>query len=139
MLILGLATASLADICGYPVEGSVRIERDGETLSVFRVGIADSPTEMQLGLMGCSSLEPGQGLLFVYPDDRERFFWMKNTPLPLALVFITGSGRIATVKMGEPLSTRTIPSETPARLVLEINPGEALRFQVGDRVDVAFD
>jgi uncharacterized membrane protein (UPF0127 family) len=84
-----------------------------------------------------SYLAPDHGMLFLYEEDRPVSFWMKNTLIPLDLLFADASGRI--VRIAErtvPLSTELISSEEPVRAVLEVNGGTASRLQVkvGDRL-----
>ena len=63
-------------------------------------------------------------MLFVFADERERGFWMKNTPLPLDIVYIDSSSRIVSIAENTtPYSTKTIASRGPARYVLEVNGG----------------
>jgi uncharacterized membrane protein (UPF0127 family) len=104
---------------------------------VFTIEIARTPAQMQRGLMFRSYLAPDHGMLFLYEEDRPVSFWMKNTLIPLDLLFADASGRI--VRIAErtvPLSTELISSEEPVRAVLEVNGGTASRLQVkvGDRL-----
>ncbi len=64
------------------------------------------------------------GMLFIFPDEAPRSFWMKNTPLPLDIVFIGADRRIVSIAAGtKPYSTERIPSGAPAMFVLEVNAG----------------
>lgn len=123
---------SREEICGFPIRGNVRFERADSAVCTFEVGLAETPAERQRGLMHCRKLLSGTGVLFVYGDLRERSFWMKNTALPLAIVFIAPDGMIASIAKGEPYSPRNIPSGSPVRYVLEINYAEAACLKVGD-------
>ena len=123
-----------ADICGYPERGTLVVTRDDQAVGTFRVGLAETRDQHRKGLMGCQGLATGSGLLFIYSDARQRIFWMKDTPLPLAIVFISASGRIAAIEAGQPFSTRHIRSPDDIRFVLEISPGEAATLKVGDGI-----
>ncbi|MEP3665528.1 MAG: DUF192 domain-containing protein, partial [Roseibium sp.] len=78
---------------------------------------------------------PDTGMLFVFQSEDQRYFWMKNTPLPLDIIFIGADGAIVSIAAGTtPFSTDTIPSGKPARFVLELNAGRAaeLGIKAGD-------
>lgn len=85
---------------------------------------ADEPTRSR-GLMFRESMPRDAGMVFVYPDAAPRAFWMKNTPLPLDLVFLTKRGVVCGIAQGEPFSLEHIPSGCDAQLVLELNAGVA--------------
>ena len=123
-----------ADICGYPERGTLVVTRDDQAVGTFRIGLAETRDQHRKGLMGCRDLAAGSGLLFIYSDARPRIFWMKDTPLPLAIVFISASGRIAAIEAGQPFSTQHIRSPDNIQYVLEIQPAEARVLQVGDRI-----
>lgn len=100
--------------------------------------LADTPSRQRQGLMHVEKLEPGHGMLFVYPGaPRPLGMWMKNTLIPLDMLFISQDGRIARIaRMTRPHSLATISSLAPVSGVLEIGGGEAERLgiEVGDRV-----
>jgi uncharacterized membrane protein (UPF0127 family) len=85
--------------------------------------VADSPQERALGLMGRVSLQPDAGMLFVYPDEAVRSFWMKNTPLPLSIAYISQGGRIVHIASMQPLSEEPVPSVHPTMYALEMTQG----------------
>ena len=85
--------------------------------------VADTPKERARGLMGRVSLLPDSGMLFVYPDEAPRSFWMKNTPLPLSIAFMDASGRIVHVADMVPLEEEPVPSIHPAMYALEMTKG----------------
>jgi len=83
------------------------------------------------------ALAPNAGMLFVFHRTRKIGFWMKNTRLPLDILFIRGNGTISSIKENAiPYSTTTIWAAEPIRFVLEINGGRVreLGIQPGDRV-----
>jgi len=103
----------------------------------FKVELARTPAEMELGLMFRQNLAADAGMLFVYPSEQSVAFWMKNTLIPLDMLFIGGDGHIRRiVERTIPLSTNPIPSGDPIRAVLEINGGAAARLGIrtGDMV-----
>ena len=87
------------------------------------VEVADDWWEVQHGLMWRTELPEGHGMLFVYPDDRQRVFWMRNTSLPLDAAFITADGRIDEVVPLVPFSEEHVRSQRPVRYVLEVPRG----------------
>ena len=103
----------------------------------FTVEVARTPAEMERGLMFRDRLAPDHGMLFLYDEDRQVSFWMKNTLIPLDLIFADASGRIVQIaERAVPLSTALISSAGPVRAVLEVNGGTAdrLGISVGDRL-----
>jgi uncharacterized membrane protein (UPF0127 family) len=85
--------------------------------------VADTPQERALGLMGRVSLAPDTGMLFIYPDEAVRSFWMKNTPLPLSIAYISRAGRIVHLAELAPLSEDPVPSLHPTMYALEMEAG----------------
>ena len=103
----------------------------------FAVEMAVTPEEQARGLMFRRSLPEGQGMLFDFQRDQELSFWMKNTYIPLDMIFIRSDGRIHRIAENtEPLSERLVPSLGPARAVLEVIAGTARKLGLapGDRV-----
>lgn len=88
--------------------------------------VADNPVTRSQGLMHRTHLDRNQGMLFVFENARVVHMWMKDTLLPLDMLFIEDSGRIAhIVRNTTPESTEVISSGTPVKYVLEINGGLA--------------
>ena len=103
---------------------------DGKKVKyTFRVWLADTPQRQAQGLMFVRSLPDLRGMLFAYPQPKPLSMWMKNTYIPLDMVFIDSSGRIQQiVEQTTPHSLDLIRSDAPARAVLEIAGGEARRL-----------
>ncbi|MGH6882771.1 DUF192 domain-containing protein [Hypericibacter sp.] len=111
----------------------------GLTLS-FHVELARTEAERAQGLMYRDKLAPDAGMLFFYLTDRPVAFWMKNTLIPLDLLFIKRDGTILSIaERAVPLSETTIPSEGPVAAVLELNGGTVSRLGIkpGDRIHCA--
>jgi uncharacterized membrane protein (UPF0127 family) len=103
----------------------------------FQVEMAITPEEKEHGLMFRRELPEGQGMLFDFQFDQNVAFWMKNTYIPLDMLFIRADGRILRIAENtEPLSERNIPSGGPVRAVLEVIGGTAKKLGIapGDRV-----
>lgn len=92
----------------------------------FTVEIADDPIERARGLMFREEMARDHGMLFDFAGEDHRAFWMMNTPLPLDIIFIRGDGTVDSIAADTtPFSTDSIPSDGPARFVLEVNAGVA--------------
>jgi len=103
----------------------------------FAVELAVTSEQRAQGLMYRQRMPADAGMLFLYPAARPVSMWMKNTLIPLDMLFIGDDGRILHIaERTIPGSTATISSMQPARAVLELNGGTAarLKIQVGDRV-----
>lgn len=117
----------------------VVVETAGGTLGLD-VEVARTPAQRARGLMFRTTMDADAGMLFIYDSPREVGMWMKNTILPLDMVFIAADGRIAhVVAHTTPMSEATIASRGPVRAVLELLAGAAKRLGIrrGDRVDLA--
>lgn len=85
--------------------------------------VADTPSLRRQGLMHRQSLALDHGMVFVYPDEQPRSFWMKNTLLPLSIAYIDQRGVIVYVADMAPLDERPVPSVYPAMYALEVSKG----------------
>lgn len=107
----------------------------------FTVELATDDASRSHGLMFRTDLAADAGMLFEFDKDGFRSFWMKNTPLPLDLLFIRSDGTISTISENAiPYSEETILSSEPVRAVLEINGGRAhaLGIEPGGKVHGKF-
>ena len=106
-------------------------------VQVFTVEIADTEAAREKGLMFRKSLAAGQGMLFDFHREAPVGFWMKNTYIPLDMIFIRGNGSIANIaENAKPLSEAVIPSDGPVLAVLEVAGGTARKLGMarGDHV-----
>ena len=110
--------------------GSLEI-RDGARRHRFSVEVARTPREQSQGLMFRRRMAADAGMLFVYDPPRPVSMWMRNTYIPLDMIFIAPDGRISrVVERTVPLSEENIPSGSPVRAVLELNAGTAARLGI---------
>jgi uncharacterized protein len=119
-----------------PTEPMVIVTRDGRRLA-FTVEMALSPEQQTIGLMFRTEVRPDEGMLFDWVTPRESAMWMRNTLIPLDMVFIAADGRIHRIaERTTPLSLATVESRGPVRATLELAGGaaERLDIRVGDRV-----
>jgi uncharacterized membrane protein (UPF0127 family) len=104
----------------------------------FDIEIARTPEQQERGLMFRKEMAPDAGMIFPQAIDRPMNFWMKNTYIPLDMLFVQSDGRISRIfPDATPLSEATIESGGPIRAVIELNAGTAakLGIHVGDRVE----
>jgi uncharacterized membrane protein (UPF0127 family) len=104
---------------------------------VFTVEIADNEADRERGLMFRKELPEGRGMLFDFHRQQPVGFWMKNTLIPLDMIFIAGDGRIVSIAhSAKPLSEDVIYSGAPVRAVLEVIGGTCRRLGIapGDQV-----
>ena len=104
----------------------------GSAKRTFSIEIADTSAEREAGLMFREEMADDHGMLFVFDESREVNFWMKNTPMPLDLVFVGQDGRIKAIKRGEPESEAIISPGEPVNFVLELKAGTAARDGLKD-------
>ena len=106
----------------------------------FTVEVARSFEQQQTGMMNRNSLAPDRGMIFPYDQPKSVAFWMKNTLIPLDLIFISPGGKILRIEENAvPYSLDQIPSGGPIEAVLELAGGRSaeLKLKAGDQVDWA--
>ena len=142
-VLLAVALLAIAPLVALSARAQVTFGRgalDIETAGGrrhFDVELATTDDQQVQGLMFRRTLAADAGMLFLYTDDHEIQMWMKNTLIPLDMVFIQADGTISHIaERAVPRSLEIIPSEGPARAVLEVNGGTAARLGIkpGDRV-----
>jgi len=109
---------------------------DGEMLE-YQVELAIEPEQKRRGLMFREELAPNAGMLFIFDAEKKHTFWMKDTLIPLDMIFIDKNGFINHIHhMAKPLDLTHVTSDKDALAVLEVNGGEADRvgIDLGDRV-----
>lgn len=111
--------------------------RTDKGLSSFQVEIADSDREREYGLMCRKAMAPDRGMLFIFPQAAPQAFWMRNTLIPLDIIYIGADGKVVSItRNARPLDETPLPSAGPARYVLELAAGRAAQIGLlpGDRV-----
>jgi len=124
----------------FTKEGELSIYKaqSDSLIAKYNIEIAESDYETQTGLMYRESMEPDQGMLFIFPDVLFHSFYMKNTKIPLDLIFIDEELRIASYKENaQPLDETGLSSEVPVQYVLELNAGQLKQYslEIGDRIE----
>jgi len=110
----------------------------GDERHMFNVELVDTPETRAQGLMFRDELAPDAGMLFDFFEERQVAFWMRNTLIPLDMIFIDAEGEIQTIHVNaRPLDPTSIPSQVPVRFVLEIPGGRSveLGLEPGDTVE----
>ena len=122
----------------FKKEGELHIVKASDSSQVFfDIEIADSDFDIQTGMMYRDSMEKNQGMLFVFEDEKKRYFYMKNTRIPLDLIYINSGNTIVSFqKNAKPFDESSLPSNVPAKYVLEINASliDQLGISIGDRI-----
>lgn len=104
------------------------------------VEIAERDEDRQRGLMYRTSMPANEGMIFLFERDRRLSFWMRNTCIPLDMLFVAGDGTIVNVEENVPtLTDRTFASGCPARYVVEVNAGWARAHGVRAGQKLAFE
>ncbi len=136
LIAIAVFAFSLAGAATAQERGPLIIE-SGETTHTFEVELADDNEERSLGLMHREEMAADHGMLFTYERPQEAGVWMKNTLIPLDMLFVGADGEIVSIaKNAKPGSLRTISSGFRVSGFLEINGGQAdaLGIQPGDIV-----
>jgi hypothetical protein len=118
----------------FKKEGELTFLKNQEKLTIE---IADSEAETTQGLMYRRTMPDSCGMVFIFADSQPRSFWMKNTYLPLDILFLDESKKIVTIQANRtPFSEEAIPSFENAKYVLEVNAGYCKRkgIEKGDGV-----
>ncbi len=103
----------------------------------FNVELAETPAQMEHGLMFRRELAPDAGMLFDFKEPTMATMWMRNTLIPLDMLFVDEQGRIVNIReRAVPQSDAIIAAAAPVRVVIELNGGTASRLGIkpGDRV-----
>ncbi|WP_426429589.1 DUF192 domain-containing protein [Winogradskyella sp. HB-48] len=124
----------------FKKEGILHLKK-ANTDSIIKtldIEIAEDVYETQTGLMYRTKLGTKQGMLFIFPDEQIRSFYMKNTKIPLDIIYINELYEIVSFqKNAKPFDETSLPSDAPAQYVLEIKAGlsDEWQLEVGDKIE----
>jgi uncharacterized membrane protein (UPF0127 family) len=122
----------------FTKEGELTIYKKSDSTQIeLDIEIAETDFDIQTGLMYRNNMEQNQGMLFVFDDEKERYFYMKNTKIPLDLIYINAANKIVSFqKNAKPFDESSLPSNFPTKFVLEINAGLSnnWKLSVGDSI-----
>jgi uncharacterized membrane protein (UPF0127 family) len=120
-------------------QGELRfLDKKDNLLYSLDIEIADDDAKRTQGLMYRDSMVENRGMLFIFPDEEERSFWMKNTIMPLDIIYVNAKKQIVTVQKNTiPYSEDSVPSDGPAQYVVEVNAGFCDRHSIkaGDHIE----
>lgn len=115
----------------FRTDGTLDILRNDQPYLKLSIEIADTDSARVRGMMQRSSFPEMSGMLFIFPNEEPRSFWMANTPLALDIIFVDSDSQIVDIhRYTRPLSPENVVSQKPARFVLEVPAGFADRFGV---------
>ena len=109
----------------------------------YAIEIADDDAERARGLMFRDALASGHGMLFIHDAEEPQAYWMKNTKIPLDILYFDDERKLVAQQRDVPPCSLgdgcpSYPSDAPARYVLELNAGEAARLQLKDGAELRF-
>jgi uncharacterized membrane protein (UPF0127 family) len=120
-------------------KASLQIATPDARVHRFRIWVAETDPQRMRGLMFVKHLDDDQGMLFIYPQTQVISMWMKNTYIPLDMVFIGTDGRVTHIAANTtPHSLETVSSKTPASAVLELKGGMAQKLKIAPGALVTF-
>lgn len=133
------AKASESVTISFKKEGTLQLLKaaNDSLIKSIDIEIADNDYEIQTGLMYRNAMKTERGMLFIFEDEAYRSFYMKNTHIPLDIIFIAEDQTIVSVqKNAKPFDETSLPSEAPAKYVLELNAGLSDEWQLekGDKI-----
>lgn len=104
----------------------------------FTLEVANTDASMERGLMKRDAMGDDHGMIFVFPDEQEREFWMKNTRFPLDIIFLSAAGKVVSIKHMAAYDESRTSSDLPAQYAIELNLGRAAAaaVAVGDQIDL---
>ena len=120
-------------------DGEVSIFKNDSLIQTIEVEFAKNDMERSLGLMYRSSMDEHQGMWFIFPEEAPRSFYMRNTEIPLDIIYLDKDKKVVSIaKNARPYDETSLPSEKPAMYVLEINGGLSDKWGIekGDRMEV---
>lgn len=134
-------------LLGSPSSDTVdaRFVDNGTVLAEVTLEVADSREERRHGLMNRTELAENHGMLFVFPGERKLEFWMKNTLIPLDMIFIDANRTVVNVETAQPEpgvadeNLTIYRSESEAQYVIELNAGFAENHSIGNGTRVEFE
>lgn len=122
-------------------DGNLVFIAGNDTLATIEVEIVNKPDAIVQGLMYRRKMQDNRGMFFDFPNVQKRYFWMKNTYIPLDIIFVDSQNKIVNIAENtEPFSEERIESVFPAKYVVEVNAGFCKKFKIaiGHKIDIFF-
>ncbi len=134
------SSPSLEQDAAAPPRPRVTLESPSGRSASVAVELARTEADRERGLMFRRALGADEGMLFVFPESSDHAFWMKNTLIPLDMIFIAEGGTVVgVVHDAEPMTTKARSVGAPSRYVLEVNGGWSAAHGVGTGDRARFD
>lgn len=132
--------SSLTKEITFSKEGELKLMKaeSDSVIAKLDIEIADDEYQTQTGLMYRHSMPDNQGMLFVFPDQQRRSFYMKNTEFSLDIIYLNSEKKIVSIqKNAKPFDETSLPSDAASMYVLEVNGGLADSWKLanGDRLE----
>jgi len=124
----------------FKKEGELTLKKSSNDSIIAKldIEIADTDYETQTGLMYRTSMKPNRAMLFIFNDVRSRSFYMKNTRIPLDIIYLDDKKTVVSIQENaKPFDESSLPSKVPAKYVLEVNAGLVQHWllEVGDKME----
>ena len=138
-VLLSAQTSDDGDLDSAFTRDTLVISADEHACYFFEIYIASSRDQQMRGLMHVRSLPEFTGMIFVYRQPGLRSMWMKNTYIPLDMLFIRGDGTVSSVETDTvPLSLDSVGAIEPVNFVLELNAGVTKKLGIGTKSRIIF-
>ena len=109
-------------------------------ISILDIEISDTDYETQTGLMYRPKMKLKHGMLFIFNDEKQRSFYMKNTQIPLDIIYINSAKKIVSIQENaQPFNETSLPSNFPAKYVLEVNAGLSNKWALKINDSISFN
>ncbi|TYP70987.1 DUF192 domain-containing protein [Aquimarina intermedia] len=130
---------SITEEISFTKEGELQLLRDNDTLKQLSIEIADNPYERETGLMYRKTMEQNQGMLFISEESKPQNFYMKNTLIPLDIIYIDENQKIVSFQRNaQPNDETSLPSRLPAKYILEVNAGLSKEWNLKEGDSISF-
>lgn len=107
------------------------VDQNGDTIASFRLELAETAAETAQGMMYRRSVPEGTGMLFIMTEERPQSFWMRNTYVPLDIIYLKADGEVVSIQANaQPMNDMPLPSDGPAKYVLEIAGGGSAQYGI---------
>ncbi|HYE17291.1 MAG TPA: DUF192 domain-containing protein [Tepidisphaeraceae bacterium] len=128
--LLALSTAAIAGCEKENPAGTLPTVKMQLGDRQFTLEVADNERDRKYGLMRRESMPADHGMIFAFPREAPLAFYMRNTKIPLDIIYVDATGKVVSVKQMKPHDERTVPSDGPAQFAIELNKGMAAKAGV---------
>ncbi len=123
----------------FTKEGTLQLFKKDSLLVQLDIEIAETDYETQTGLMYRTAMKENQGMLFIFQEERMHSFYMKNTHIPLDILYLDSDFKVRSIQENTvPFDETGLSSQVPVRYVLEINAGLTQKWNIAQNDSIAF-